>query len=458
MKELRNFMRKLCSGLILLLTIVNLSNCIEVDKAINYKENSKSNESISSIRLELPNYKSNFEICRLCGCDSTKDTNKEGNFKSFTCSNCNGIELQKGDCILQGAISESNNSKTELVHGLETSVFGDYRTLFFGKSDFLTSRRYRNNLLARIFEPEFTWERFSYGGIKDNCKIYRDEDKGFEHFKLSFTYTLNGNGNCTHLLLHFVNKHSGSTLYKNLRLFKGIESDNNLNSMMVFRHDNVKVGLDSLEKINLHQEFNITSYDLPPTFLFSTEQQEWVPTGIKNQQIIINPKIIHDRLLLIFQLINSQTSSTPTCKLDNIKVKVVVQCKSVAFPPNPKYTKEFVEDKLKKIHSKHNDEAFKFFLQKLEEKLMHLLGSIPNALITSNSDELTLNTPLSNLSIPCKEAIYLGDIPNLMSKFNYSSKFNEHSNSRSYITSTHVLEDKEEDKLFKDIENALNVN
>ncbi|KAL3127782.1 putative signal peptide-containing protein [Cryptosporidium hominis] len=456
MNKHRNFLRKLCSGPILLLIILSLSNSTQVDKGIDFKENLQLKESIFSTGLRIPNYNNHSEICRLCGCDSTKNVNVEG-FKSFTCSSCNKSKIQEGDCILQGAINDSNNNKTELVHGLETSVFGDYRSLFFGKSDFLTSRSYRNNLLARIFEPEFTWENFSHGSIKDNCKIYRDENDDYEHYKLSFTYTLHGDQNCTRLLLHFVNKHTGNTLYKNLRPFKEIENDYDLNSLIVFRHDDVKVRVDSLEKVNLHQEFNITSYDSPPKFLFSPEQQEWVPVSLRNQEIIVNPKIIHERLLIIFQLINSQ-SSIPNCKMDNVKVEVVVQCKYVAFPPNPKYNKDFVQDKLKKIHSKYDDKIFKLFLQKFEEKFMHVLDSIPNAPLTANSNKLIMNTPLSNFSIPCKEAIYLDDIPKLMSKFNYTSKFNELANSSSYYTSTPTFEDIDENKLFDDIEVALNTN
>ncbi|KAK9172259.1 hypothetical protein CmeUKMEL1_05180 [Cryptosporidium meleagridis] len=454
MNKHRDFLRKLCSGLILLLIILSISNCTEVDKDIDFKGNLQTKEPILSTGPRTPNYDNHSEICRLCGCDSTSNVNIEG-FKSFTCSNCNQSKIQQGDCILQGAINDSNNNKTELVHGLETSVFGDYRSLFFGKSDFLASRSYRNNLLARIFEPEFTWENFSHGSIKDNCKIYRDEEDDYEHFKLSFTYTLHGDQNCTRLLLHFVNKHSGSTLYKNLRPFKEIESDHDSNSLMVFRHDDIKVKVSSLEKVNLHQEFNITSYNSPPKFVFSSEQQEWVPVSLRNQEIIVNPKIIHERLLIIFQLINSQ-SSTPSCKLDNVKVEVVVQCKSVAFPPDPKYNQDFVQDKLKKIHSKYDDKLFKLFLQKLEEKLMQALESIPNALLATNSNKLITNTPLSNFSIPCKEAIYLGDIPKLMSKFNYTSKFNELANSSSYSTLTQTPEDIDENKLLDDIEASLN--
>lgn len=458
MKKLIILTRKLYSSLIIFLTIVSLFNCTQVNKTANFKVDLESKESTSLVKREIPNSNINTRICKLCGCDSTEETTIEESFKLYTCSNCNSTELQKDDCILQGATNEDSDNKTELVHGLKTSVYENYRNLFFGKSDFLISRKNRNNLLARIFEPEFTWERFSHGSIKDNCKVYNDKEQGFDHFKLSYTYALYGNKNCTNLLLHFVNKHSGNTLYKNLRLFKKMDINDCSNSMMVFRYDDFKVGVDSFEKVHLHQEYNITSYDLPPKFLFSNEQQEWIPTGVQNPQAIINPKIIHDRLLLLFQLINTQKSSTPICKLEDIKVKVVIQCKSVAFPPNPKYNREFVENRLKKIRSKHNYKDFKSFLEKFEDKLIYVLGLIPNAQLVSNNNELRSDTPLSSLSIPCKEALYFGDIPNLMSIFNYTSKFNEHDKSRSYITSVHIVEDNEENKLLKDIENALNAN
>ncbi|OII73347.1 uncharacterized protein cubi_02559 [Cryptosporidium ubiquitum] len=451
-------MRKLCFGLILFLAIVSLSNCTQVDKTINFKGDLVSKEPIISVKSEPQDFENNLEICKLCGCDSIKETTIEESFKSYTCSNCNNTKLQEGDCIFQGATNEDNDNKIELISGLETSTYENYKTLFFGKSDSLISRKNRNHLLARIFEPEFIWERFSHGGIKDNCKVYRDKEHGSGHFKLRYTYSLHGDQNCTRLLLHFVNKHSGSTLHKNLRPFIEVDGNDHSNSMMVFRHDDVRVGVDSFEKIHLHQEFNITSYDLPPKFVFSNEQQEWVPAGIQNPQAIINPKIIHDRLLLIFQLVNTQTSSTPICKLENIKVKVVIQCRSIAFPPNPKYSREFVENRLKKIHSKHNDKNFKLFLEKLEEKLVHVLSSIPNALLSSNNNELSPNTLLSTLSIPCKEALYFGDVPILMSIFNFTSKLSEHAKSSSYIMSTHIIEDNEENKLLNEIENTLNTN
>lgn len=450
-------MRKLCPCLIVLLALVNFSVCFEQKESPNSRGELRLKGSAYLSISESDNAGHLSEICESCGCSSSADSITEG-FKLYTCLDCNSTKLQQEDCAFKGVVSESSKGNwTKLVSGLETSIYGDYRSLFVGRSNFLANRNNINNLLTRIFEPEFTWERLSHGSIRDNCMVYNNRTQDSDHFKLSYIYTVHGGNNCTDILIHFVDKYSGSTLYKNLRPFKGADGKSSPNSMVVFRHNDIEVEVHSFEKTNLHQEFNITFYDLPPKHLFSNEQQEWVPAGAQSPQMEINPKIIHERRLLLFQLVNSQKSSIPPdCRLENIKVNVVVQCKSVAFQPDPKYSKKFVEEKLESIRSKRSSKNFNLFLEKLEEKLVSALASIPNAQLAPTVAESKLATPLSSLSIPCKEALYLGDIPRLMSAFNYTSILSSYARPNSYITSVHILEDSEDNLLLNNIENALN--
>ncbi|KAJ1606878.1 MATH-containing protein [Cryptosporidium canis] len=452
MKGFRVLMRTLCSGLILLV-LVRFSESSVSERVESFRD-SVSDDPVLRSKFGESEVGGIPGVCRSCGCGSFRNLAAES-FAMYTCMDCNGTRLES-DCVYSGVTDESSEgNRTELIRGLHTSTFGEYKNLFYGKSDVLVNRKNRNNLLARIFEPEFVWQRLSYGSIRDNCIAYRDSEGDSDHFKLSYTYTLQGDKNCTELLVHFVNKHSGRTLYKNIRPFKGMNESHDVSSMMVFRHDDIEVGVDSFEKINLHQEFNLTFYDLPPKYLFSNEQQEWVPTGIQTPQIEIHPRIVHDRLILLFQLINSPKSSIPNCKLENIRVNALVQCRGVAFRPSPDYSRALVESKLREMRAKYRSKDLKLFLRKFEDKLKTVLGAIPNALLTSNNDDSRSNTPLSGLSIPCKEALYLNDIPKLMSTLNHSSIFSELAKSSSYISSMHILEDAEEAALLQKIENAL---
>ncbi|KAF7455990.1 hypothetical protein HWI79_3481 [Cryptosporidium felis] len=394
-------------------------------------------------------------ICSSCGCGPPGVSGLGASFESYFCGGCSAEGPELRDCILKGVSAESAQDPVRALGGTGPQGREEYLTLLFGSSDRLVNMRTRTSVLSKIFEPEFAWERFSHGSMRDNCRLYgSDSEPGSGYFKLRYFYTLEAGANCTEVLLHFVDKNAGSTVSKNLRLSKELNWTDG-SGILVLQHEDVRADSRHFDRINLHREFNLTYYDLPPTFLFSRERREWVPAGVQGPQIEVNPKMVSDNLVLLLQPLGPRGPESPVCELKDIRVQVAIQCSSAAFPPSPLFSRSQTEARLREMRSR-SGKKFELLARRVEQRLLAALESIPNAWLSPRgARDSQVRSPLSGLSVPCKEALYLNEVPRLMSRFNRTSLLLDAARPLRYIEQTLVLEDAEENALLGKMESAL---